>query len=71
MYRDKRVCIVVPAFDEEKLITRTLGTLPSWVDDVVVVDDCSRDATADVVREISERDARVHLVRHETKFARY
>jgi len=36
--------------------------VPRWVDDLVVVDDGSRDATARVVREAADR--RVHLVRH-------
>jgi glycosyltransferase involved in cell wall biosynthesis len=57
-----RVAVVVPAFDEAKLIGRTLASVPRWVDDVVVVDDGSRDATARVV--LAAADPRVHLVRH-------
>ena len=53
MYTDQRVCIVVPAVDEEKLIARTLGTLPDWVDRIVVIDDCSSDSTVEIVKEIA------------------
>lgn len=62
MWNNQRVCIVVPAFNEEERITATLAGLPSWVDSVVVVDDASRDATATKVETLG--DARVKLERH-------
>lgn len=65
MYRDKKIGIVVPAFNEETQIERTLRTMPDFVDRIVVVDDCSPDATSAVVRRVAETDARVHLIRHE------
>lgn len=45
-YEGLRVAVVIPAFNEEALIGRAIRAVPSWVDDVVVVDDASRDATA-------------------------
>ncbi len=66
MYRDKTICVVVPAYNEETLIGRTLDTMPDWVDRIVVVDDCSRDATAGRVRERSQaQPERVMLIQHE------
>lgn len=66
MYRDKTICVVVPAYNEETLIGRTLDTMPGWVDRIVVVDDCSRDATAGRVRERSQaQPERVMLIQHE------
>ena len=43
MYKEKTVGIVVPAYNEEKLIGRTLGTIPDFVDRIIIVDDCSTD----------------------------
>lgn len=57
-----RVAVVVPAHDEARLIARTLGSIPAFVDDVVVVDDASADDTAARVAEWPE--ARVRLLRH-------
>ncbi len=55
------VWVVVPAYDEQCLIGRTLDRMPSCVDRVVVVDDASADRTAEVV--LNHGDPRVMLVR--------
>jgi glycosyltransferase involved in cell wall biosynthesis len=64
MFNNKKVAIVVPAHNEEKLILRALETLPDWVDEVIVVDDFSRDRTAEIVRQHMKVDARVTLESH-------
>jgi glycosyltransferase involved in cell wall biosynthesis len=58
----KRIAVVVPAHDEERLIGRTLASMPACVDAIVVVDDGSADRTAEIVRACG--DARVALVVH-------
>jgi len=65
MYRDKTVCVVVPAYNEEMLLDNTIRAVPGFVDHIVVVDDCSTDSTVEVVRKIASEDNRVLLVRHE------
>lgn len=66
MYKDKTVCAVVPAYNEEKLIGRTIETMPDWVDKIVVVDDCSRDATAARVEAYAgQQPERIVLLRHQ------
>jgi glycosyltransferase involved in cell wall biosynthesis len=62
MLEGKRVAVVVPAYDEEKLIGTTLATVPDFVDKVYVVDDASRDGTAARAREAGER---VEVITHE------
>ena len=57
---------MVPAYNEEKLIGRTLDTMPDFVDRIVVVDDCSRDATVERVRErVARQPERVILIQHQ------
>jgi glycosyltransferase involved in cell wall biosynthesis len=59
----KRVAVVVPAFDEEQLIGTTLSGIPDFVDRIIVVDDASRDGTADAARATG--DERLVVVTHE------
>lgn len=54
--------VVVPAWDEAPRIGRVLAGIPSWVDAIVVVDDASRDGTADVARATGDR--RVDVLSH-------
>jgi glycosyltransferase involved in cell wall biosynthesis len=63
MLDGKRVAVVVPAYDEEKLIGTTLSGIPEFVDRVFVVDDASKDGTAEQARSIG--DGRVEIVVHE------
>jgi glycosyltransferase involved in cell wall biosynthesis len=67
MYRDHTVAVVVPAYNEEQLIRRVIKTMPEYVDHIVVVDDCSQDRTAEVVRSYkAQSDERLVLLEHET-----
>src|SRR5215831_13438189 len=63
MYRGKNIAVVVPAHNEEKLIARTITTVPEFIDHIVVVDDYSTDDTAK--RAMATGDARLHLIEHE------
>jgi glycosyltransferase involved in cell wall biosynthesis len=63
MLDGKRVAVVVPAFDEEPLIAETIRGIPDFVDEVIVVDDASRDGTA--ARAVEVGDARVVLLGHD------
>jgi glycosyltransferase involved in cell wall biosynthesis len=63
MLEGKRVAVVVPAYDEEKLIGRTLAGIPDLVDRVFVVDDASRDGTVEQAR--AAQDPRVEVVVHD------
>ena len=63
MLGGKRVAVVVPAHDEETLIAQTLTGIPAFVDRIYVVDDASRDATAERARGVG--DPRVEVIAHE------
>jgi len=60
------VSVIIPAFNEEKVITSTVERILASEHaglQVIVVDDGSRDATADIVERRFGADARVSLMR--------
>ncbi len=57
----KKVIVVMPAYNAEKTLDRTLAEVDrTIVDDIILVDDCSRDGTSERARELG-----LHVVRHE------
>ena len=63
MLEGKRVAVVVPAYNEELLIADTVAGMPSFVDRIYVVDDRSKDATAERARATG--DPRLEVIVHE------
>jgi len=67
MYRNHTIAAVVPAYNEETLISRVIETMPDYVDRIVVVDDASKDGTISTVNGyLPQMNERLHLIRHET-----
>ncbi len=67
MFADRRVFVIVPAHNEEKLIGRVLDTMPELVDRIIVVDDASTDGTAAVLEQAKgPYGCRLKVIRHET-----
>jgi glycosyltransferase involved in cell wall biosynthesis len=56
----KSIAVVVPAYNEERLIGAVLAGMPGFVDHLIVVDDASTDGTAAIAR----RFGHVHLIAH-------
>lgn len=64
MFEGKKVCVVVPAYNEETQIRNVIETIPQYVDKIVVVDDCSTDRTVEIVEKCQEEDKRVILIKN-------
>ena len=57
----KRVAVVMPAYNAEKTLRKAWEEIPKeWVDDVILVDDASRDRTVEVARTIPGMTVVVH-----------
>ena len=59
-----KICVVIPAHNEERNLPIVIRTLPDYVDAIVVVDDVSTDRTLEVVEEERHSDPRVVLIKH-------
>lgn len=69
-----RLSIILPAFDEEPNIKAALVAATRTAErlcaehEVIVVDDGSRDETAEIVRSMAADDSRIRLVSHRRNF---
>lgn len=62
MYRDKKVIVVLPAYNAALTLERTIQEIPfDLVDDLVLVDDDSMDDTIEVARRLGIR----HVIKHD------
>lgn len=62
MYKKLSVGVAVPAYNEERLIEKTLTTMPDFVDYIVVINDCSKDNTLSIIKKLQKKDVRIHLI---------
>jgi glycosyltransferase involved in cell wall biosynthesis len=61
MIQNKRICVVMPAYNAEKTIEQTVAEVPrDIVDDIILVDDRSKDNTVAVAQSLG-----LHVVVHE------
>jgi len=63
MFRQLRVAVVVPAFNEARKIVATVAGIPFLVDDIFVVDDASTDDTAARAADAASATP-VHIISH-------
>jgi glycosyltransferase involved in cell wall biosynthesis len=62
MIKDKKVVVVLPAYNAASTLTKTFKEIDfNIVDEVILVDDASRDNTASVAKELG-----IHTIVHET-----
>jgi glycosyltransferase involved in cell wall biosynthesis len=67
VYRELRIAVVIPAFNECGKIVDTVATVPEFVDDLIVIDDASLDDTAERAELAAlrrERPTSVEVIRH-------
>jgi glycosyltransferase involved in cell wall biosynthesis len=62
MIDNKRIAVVLPAYNAEKTLEKTYSEIPfDIVDEVILVDDLSRDNTVEVGKKLGIK----HIVKHE------
>lgn len=64
--KNQEIAVVIAAYNEGAFIGRVLSVLSQVeaVDEILVVDDGSQDATLSVALKAAESDERIHVIRH-------
>jgi glycosyltransferase involved in cell wall biosynthesis len=62
MYKDKKVVVVLPAYNAAKTLEKTYNEIPfDLVDEVILCDDASKDNTVELAKSLGIR----HIIAHE------
>ena len=62
MYKNKKIVVVLPAYNAALTLEKTYREIPlDIVDEVILVDDCSNDSTFDVATKLGIK----HIIQHE------
>jgi glycosyltransferase involved in cell wall biosynthesis len=64
IFNQFNIGVVVPAYNEERLLPDTISGIPDYVTRIYIIDDGSTDNTPEIIKTI--KDLRVKSVRHET-----
>lgn len=64
MYKNNKIGVVVPAYNERGLILDTLCNMPGYVDVIFVINDASTDNTFELIQQQQKNDSRIHIINH-------
>ncbi len=65
MYRGYKIAVAIPAYNEEKLIGRTVAELPDFLDHIIVTNDGSTDRTLEILHGLQESEKRLIVLDNE------
>lgn len=61
MINNKKIIVVLPAYNAEKTLEQTYAEIPfDIVDDVILTDDCSKDLTVQKAKELGIKEIHIH-----------
>ncbi len=59
---NKSVAVIVPAYNEEVLIEKTINSIPDIVEKIIVVNDCSTDKTREILENLIKVNEKIKLI---------
>lgn len=64
MFKNKKIAVVVPCYNEAKQIGKVISTMPKFVDKIVIIDDKSGDKTVSIVEDLAKGNKKIVLIKH-------
>lgn len=62
MYRKLETAVVIPCYNEEKMITQTIKKIPEYIDHIIAVNDASTDNTIGVLKKLKKQYSKLIIV---------
>jgi glycosyltransferase involved in cell wall biosynthesis len=64
MYRNKSIGVVVPCYNEQTQIRGVVGSMPSYIDKIILINDCSTDDTRKIIIDLAKKNKKVIPLHH-------
>jgi len=69
MYKNKKIGVVVPCYNEGQFITAVIRGIPEYVDRIYIIDDFSTDNTNEIALKAAEiNPRRIRVIKHEQNY---
>jgi dolichol-phosphate mannosyltransferase len=62
MWKDANITVVIPCYKVSAHIESTVGGLPEWVDNLILVNDCSPDDTLEMLNQLALKNPKVTVL---------
>ena len=60
MYQNKKVIVVMPAYNAALTLEKTVKEIPEWVDELILTDDASTDNTVELAKQLGIQHVMLH-----------
>ena len=68
MIEDKKIAVVMPAYNEELLIEKSIDSVPSEVSKIIVINDLSKDNTKEIVENKIKSNQKIVLINNKKNY---
>ena len=58
----KKIAVIVPGYNDELLIVKTINSVPQIVEIIIVINDCSKDNTKKIVDSLMIKNKKIELI---------
>ena len=62
---NKKIAVIVPAYNEEVLNEKTVNSIPTYVDKIIVINDASKDKTLEIVEGLQKNNTKIQILNKE------
>ncbi|MCE1254227.1 MAG: glycosyltransferase family 2 protein [Anaerolineae bacterium] len=60
-----KIAVIIPAYNAEKHLEKVVNGIPSWINQIFIIEDCSKDNTLEVANTLGIQSERIIVICHE------
>lgn len=65
MFKNHTIGVVIPCYNEERCIKKVINTLPSFVDNIIIINDASTDGTGKILNDESSKNSKIDVINND------